>query len=154
MAKLGKPIKFDETKRAAYLANLENGMGRTQAIASVGIARSTLAEHRNTNADFARLESEAEMKAVGTIENALFESAKGGNVTAQQVFLYNRASDRWKDQRNLHHSGKVSMTREEAETEIRQSHKLLDRFKLLPETGTDGNGRKGNGRKGNGAPAH
>ena len=46
---------------------------------------------------FADAISEAEGDAHGKVENALFEAAISGNVTAIQVYLYNRDPKRWTD---------------------------------------------------------
>ena len=48
---------------------------------------------------------QAEMDANECVEDALFAAAVGGNVTAQQVWLYNRAPERWKDRRNIRVGG-------------------------------------------------
>jgi hypothetical protein len=57
--------------------------------------------HRNADPEFAAAEQEAEMDATENIEDALYRAAIGGNVTAMQVWLYNRCPDRWRDRRNL-----------------------------------------------------
>jgi len=54
---------------------------------------------------FAEAVSEAESDAIGKVENALFEAATSGNVTAMQVYLYNRDPKRWSDKRNIRLSG-------------------------------------------------
>ena len=48
---------------------------------------------------------QAELEANELVENALFQAAIGGNVTACQVWLYNRMPDRWADRRNVRIGG-------------------------------------------------
>ncbi|MBA7649709.1 hypothetical protein ES703_57507 [subsurface metagenome] len=43
--------------------------------------------------------------AIGKVENALFEAATSGNVTAIQVYLYNRNPERWADKRSVRLAG-------------------------------------------------
>jgi hypothetical protein len=50
---------------------------------------------------FAKEVSQAEMLADDEVENALYTAAVSGNVTACQVWLYNRRPDAWADRRNL-----------------------------------------------------
>ena len=73
-----------------YLEHLKNGHTRGYAATLVGL-------HRKT--------SEAESDAIGKVENALFEAATSGNVTAMQVYLYNRDPKRWTDKRNTRLAG-------------------------------------------------
>ena len=44
-------------------------------------------------------------KGIGVVTNSLFQSAKGGNVTAQIFYLKNRQPDKWRDRRQHEHSG-------------------------------------------------
>ena len=39
------------------------------------------------------------------VEDALFDAAESGNVTAIQVYLYNRVPERWSDKRNVQMTG-------------------------------------------------
>ena len=50
---------------------------------------------------FAEEVSRAEMLANEEVENALYTAAVSGNVTACQVWLYNRLPDAWADRRNI-----------------------------------------------------
>jgi len=54
----------------------------------------------NNNKKFAAEVAQAETDANELVEQAMFSSALKGNVTAQQVWLYNRDPDRWSDKRN------------------------------------------------------
>lgn len=99
--------KFDDARKAVFLDLLANGWRRGRACKKVGIHRSTFEKHLNTYPKFAEAVAQAEMDACEIIEEALFQNARGdpkrgipGNVTAQQVYLYNRCPERWADRRN------------------------------------------------------
>ena len=99
-------VKFDDIKKKGYLENISNGHTRGYSATLIGIHRSTIVNHMKKDKAFAEAVSEAERDAIGKIENALFEAANSGNVTAIQVFLYNRDPKRWSDKRNIQLSGK------------------------------------------------
>lgn len=97
--------KFDSIKKEEYLALLRQGHTRGLAASLVGIHRATVSIHMKKDNGFAKAVSEAESDAIGKVENALFEAAIGGNITAIQVYLYNRNPDRWTDRRNIRIAG-------------------------------------------------
>ncbi len=147
------PYKFDDTKRAAYLDGLKNGLGRGMAADAVGVHRSLISDYKKRDASFGALESRAELDAIEKVENALFLSAtEDRSTTAIQVFLYNRAPERWQDRRNVIHSGKVDMSREEAQESMARSVDVMKRAGLLegPQPPRSGNGKAkkttGNGK--------
>jgi len=94
--------KFDSIKKDEYLALLRQGHTRGLAASLVGIHRATVSTHMKKENGFAEAVSEAESDAIGKVENALFEAAMSGNVTAIQVYLYNRNPERWTDRRSVH----------------------------------------------------
>ena len=100
-----KPYKFDDIKKATYLEHISNGHTRGHAATLVGISRMTIVDHMKADKGFAEAVSSAEMDAIGKVENALHEAAVSGNVTAIQVFLYNREPKRWGDRRNIQVAG-------------------------------------------------
>src|SRR5687768_14396747 len=89
----------------AYLDLLREGKRRGQAAREVGVHRSTIADYRRLSDEFATEERDAERDAIEQVEESLFQTALAGNVTAIQVFLYNRAPERWADRRNVLHTG-------------------------------------------------
>lgn len=97
--------KFDDAKKEQYLDLLRQGHTRGLAASLVGIHRATVSIHMSKDKAFAKAVSEAESDAVGKVENALFEAAVSGNVTAMQVYLYNRNPERWADRRNVRIGG-------------------------------------------------
>jgi ubiquinone/menaquinone biosynthesis C-methylase UbiE len=93
--------KFDAVKKEQYLASLRSGIGRTLAADKTGVSRQTLSNHRTRYPAFAEDESLAETHADEKVENALYEAAVSGNVTAIQVWLYNRQPGKWADRRSV-----------------------------------------------------
>ena len=100
-----KPYKFDAIKKKNYLEHISNGHTRAHAATLVGVHRSTVVDHMRVNKEFADAVSDAEGDALGKVVNALHEAAVSGNVTAIQVFLYNRDPVNWKDKRNIQLGG-------------------------------------------------
>jgi hypothetical protein len=100
-----RPYKLTPETLERYLDLLREGRRRGQAAREVGVHRSTIADHRKLDEAFAAEERLAEMDAVEQVEESLFQAALAGNVTAIQVFLYNRAPERWADKRNIVHTG-------------------------------------------------
>lgn len=94
-----KPYKFTKARQAEFLRLTREGMRRSAAARKVGLTPSTVIHHAANYPEFAKALDEAEREATDQVEDALFQSALGGNVTAQQVWLYNRAPERWRDAR-------------------------------------------------------
>jgi hypothetical protein len=92
--------KFDAARREIFLDLLRKGIRRTQACKKAGISRPTFNKCMNNNKKFAAEVAQAETDANELVEQAMFNSALKGNVTAQQVWLYNRDPERWSDKRN------------------------------------------------------
>ena len=97
--------KFDSIKKDEYLALLRQGHTRGLAASLAGIHRATASIHMKKDTGFSEAVSEAESDAIGKVENALFEAAISGNVTAIQVYLYNRNPERWTDRRSVRLAG-------------------------------------------------
>jgi hypothetical protein len=97
----GRREKFDAARKEAFLDLLRKGVRRGAACRKVGIARQTFDNHVNKSKSFKADVMQAEMDANELVETALFRNAIDGNVTAQQVWLYNRVPETWQDKRNL-----------------------------------------------------
>ena len=93
--------KFDQPKKDSYLEHLREGAGRHQAAHHVGVHPSTVSRHMTRDPEFAQEVSLAERMADDEVVNALYLAATSGNVTAIQVWLYNRRTDEWADRRNV-----------------------------------------------------
>jgi hypothetical protein len=95
------PYKFDKGRREEYLQKLRAGVRRSAAARAVGVDRTTVWRAIRDDPDFAAAVDEAELDAAELVEDALFQAALKGHVRAQQVWLYNRCSDRWGNPRAL-----------------------------------------------------
>lgn len=93
--------QFGDEKREAYLDHLRNGLRRMAAADAVGVVYSTVWRAIDADPDFRSAVNQAEMRADEEVEDALYQAAIAGNVTAIQVWLYNRRPDRWRDMRQL-----------------------------------------------------
>ena len=93
--------KFDRSKKDEYLDLLREGIRRGQAAQQVGVDPTTVQRHMQRYPSFAEEVSRAEILANEEVENALYTAAVSGNVTACQVWLYNRLPDAWADRRNI-----------------------------------------------------
>ncbi len=76
----------------------------------LSVGRSTLYDRMKSDSDVSDAIKRGRSKGVATITNALFQSAKNGNVTAQIFYLKNRDPEKWRDRRELEHSGHTSTT--------------------------------------------
>lgn len=85
-----KQIDLNEVERLAGL-----GLTMEQIAASLGISRTTLQTRKAESEQFAQAIQKGQASGIATIANALWENARGGNVTAQIFFLKARAQ--WKD---------------------------------------------------------
>ena len=103
MGVVKNPYKFDDNKKEELLQALRDGSRRTAACESVGISRQTFYDALKDNPDFHEKVNQAERDANELVEDALFQAAQAGNVTACQVWLYNRSPDRWADKRQAEH---------------------------------------------------
>lgn len=81
------------------------GLTVEQIASCIGISRSTLYERMGSESDVSDAIKRGRAKGIATISNALFQSGKGGNVTAQIFYLKNRQPDEWKDRREHEISG-------------------------------------------------
>ena len=75
------------------------GLTNEQIARCLGIAQSTLYKWQDEKSDFSEAIKSGKAKGIATISNALFQSGKGGNITAQIFYLKNRYPEEWKDRR-------------------------------------------------------
>lgn len=102
--------KLDTIKKGKYLKLLKKGIGRCEALATVGIkSRQTLATYRKKYPKFAEQESMAEAECDGKIESALHAAAKGGNVIAMIFWLKNRQPEDWRDTKSVTVQGSIKI---------------------------------------------
>src|SRR5688572_25121088 len=98
----------DMIERDLFLVAVAEGIPEINAGLEVGwTPHQTL---RNlADADFAALVELSKTQADGIIEKILFDQAKKGNMSAIQMWLYNRQSSKWKDVKRI---------------EVNQTHKI------------------------------
>jgi hypothetical protein len=94
------PYKFDIERQKRYVDHIRQGIGRCVAARLVGVSRSTVYNLLRSDPTFREAVHDAEQEVHDSVENALLKAALAGNVTACQVWLYNRRPRRWADRRN------------------------------------------------------
>ncbi len=82
------------------------GLSKKEIAYCLGIGRSTLYDKQKNDLDFLDAIKKGKAKGLKTITNALYESGKDGNVTAQIFYLKNRSPDKWSDRRQTEITGK------------------------------------------------
>jgi hypothetical protein len=98
---MGRNPKFNADRQEAFLMALRKGLRLTAAAEAVGMTYQGVLRYIKLYPDFRREMDEAEAQACDVIENALYEKARAGNVTAMEIWLFNRRKDRWSDRRNI-----------------------------------------------------
>jgi DNA-binding XRE family transcriptional regulator len=78
-----------------------NGLTIEQVADNIGIGKTTIYEWMKKNPNIANALKIGREQADNIIENALFNKAKGGDVTAMIFWLKNRRSDRWREKREI-----------------------------------------------------
>jgi hypothetical protein len=95
------PYKFDAERREEFLQLLRDGGRRMMSARAVGIDPRTVQRYIANHDNFRHAVREAEMEANEVVEDALFQTATSGNVTAMLAWLYNRDPDQWADRRQM-----------------------------------------------------
>ena len=92
---------------AVYLESRRQGCTITAACAAAGIDPSTFRKQRKKDPTLAIRDELAKESSVATVEGAVFKAASEpdhhvrDNVKAQELFLYNRASDRYRKEQHV-----------------------------------------------------
>ena len=81
------------------------GLTVEQIAYCLNVGRSTLYERMGSEADVLDAIKRGRAKGIDTITNSLFQSAEGGNITAQIFYLKNRQPDEWRDRREVTGAG-------------------------------------------------
>ena len=92
MSNKPKEIDLDQVERLAA-----QGLSQEQIGHCLGIHRDTVTRRKKSDAEFAEALKRGQSKGIEQVANALFESAKAGNTTAQIFFLKNRDPEKWSD---------------------------------------------------------
>ncbi len=105
--------KYDKWLKPEGLLLLEgwarDGLTDEQISNNIGISRSTLAEWKKKYEDIADTLKKGKEVVDYQVENALLRNAIKGDTTAQIFWLKNRRPDKWRDKRDLEHSGGINV---------------------------------------------
>lgn len=102
---------FSEWEKPENLLRLQgwaiDGLIDAQIAENIGIGESTLAHWKARSKAIKEALKKGKDSADREIENALFETAKAGNVTAQIFWLKNRKAQQWRDGKALEIAGQL-----------------------------------------------
>ena len=102
MAKVGaKPKKIDDEVLERIESLAAHGLTNAQIAHNLGWAESTFYDYKAKKSEISAALEKGKAQGIEEVANALYESAKGGNVVAQIFFLKNRAPQEWRDKREL-----------------------------------------------------
>jgi len=96
MAK-NETIETKNRQKEAFLASLEKGSSISESCEAAHVSRATIWRWRKRSRGFDNKTLSIIDSRTQSVEDALYASALKGNVVAQIFWLKNRASDRWKD---------------------------------------------------------
>ena len=82
------------------------GLTMDQIASCLNICTATLYNRMGSELEVLEAIKRGRAKGIATISNALFQSGKGGNVTAQIFYLKNRQPEEWRDRRETEVTGK------------------------------------------------
>jgi len=89
--------KGNALKKEMIIVSLGNGCTVTASCEAAGISRKTFYRWLKADTEFAELVAHTEQSATLCVEDALWNKAVDGNVTAMIFWLCNREADRWKN---------------------------------------------------------
>lgn len=90
-------IETKNRQKEAFLTSLERGSSISESCEAANVSRATIWRWRKRSKGFNNKTLSIIDSRTQSVEDALYASALKGNVTAQIFWLKNRASDRWKD---------------------------------------------------------
>jgi hypothetical protein len=85
-----RPKSFSKTVQEEFLDHLRNGMMRGAAAEAVGLQRKTVLDYIATHEAFEKDVLDAEGEAYEHVEEALYQAAISGNVSAAKMWLDHR----------------------------------------------------------------
>jgi len=115
------PEILEKTERLAA-----QGLTQVQISACLGIVSKTLIEKKRAFSSFSDAIKNGRAKGVGTITNALFESAIKGSVPAQIFYLKNRDQENWSDVQAHNVSVVAKLSDSQLLEEVRSDPKLIE----------------------------
>ncbi len=98
--------------RRKCISLIRNGMGVVQAAKELMVSPSSIVHYSRAHPEFHAILAEARMAAIRlkneNVEDALYQKAIDGDVSAVKFWLTNRSPSRWTDRRHIAYQGKVS----------------------------------------------
>lgn len=139
----------DTAQLSQFLEAISQGMPESHAASLVGWKMSEIRRFRQMP-EFLQLISDAETYRDQSVEGVLYERAMKGNVQAIQLWLFNRAPDRWKDvkhietqQTTVHSIAILDATKQGVEATLREFLSHGDLRELQPGGAIDVDSREG-----------
>ena len=115
------PEILEKTERLAA-----QGLTQVQISACLGINAATLIDKKRHYSNFSKAIKNGRAKGVGTITNALFESAVKGSVPAQIFYLKNRDQENWSDVQAHNVSVVAKLSDSQLLEEVKSDPKLIE----------------------------
>jgi len=115
------PEILEKTERLAA-----QGLTQVQISACLGIKPETISRKKRAFDQFDQAIKFGKAKGVGTITNALFESAVKGSVPAQIFYLKNRDQENWSDVQAHNVSVVAKLSDSQLLDEVRSDPKLIE----------------------------
>jgi hypothetical protein len=116
------PEILQKTERLAA-----QGLTQVQISACLGInVQKTLIEKKRAFSEFSDAIKNGRAKGIGTITNALFDSAVKGSVPAQIFYLKNRDQDNWSDVQAHNVSVVAKLSDSQLLEEVKSDPKLIE----------------------------
>lgn len=94
---------FDELAKKRYLISITRGRPPRTAAEDMGFAWKTVQKHIKADLEFAQEFESALVLVNESVEEALLDQARDGNLGAIKEWLHNRQPDRWTDSRVIDH---------------------------------------------------
>ena len=91
----GRPLMKFDLERVEELAS--RGLSLKQLAIALGVNLKTIQKHKKINQGLQSAIDKGRVRGLADVSNSLYESAMGGNVTAQIFYLKNRSPDDWRD---------------------------------------------------------
>lgn len=117
----------------AFLKSLELGATFDDACKAAGINRTTIWLWRKADPELDNKVKEVRNARTQVMEDALFQSGLGGNVTAQIFWLKNRGEGEWKDRHEIDHKIESDLNEEERNELINLTKEAIRRLEDMPE---------------------
>lgn len=104
--------KFDADLKKKFCECVSSGIRLSQAAKICGVSRRNIYYHLANDPEFKEAYEDAEETATDNVEAALYAAATGGDVKAQQIWLFNKRKNVWADSKNIKLDANVAATME------------------------------------------